>query len=45
MVHYGKSVMLANYLSDFTNKITGCSKQEVTSCVISLIPNFLAGFV
>ena len=37
-------IVLASYLSDFTHKITECSKQEVTSCVISLIPNFPAGF-
>ena len=35
-------IALASYLSDFTHKITECSKQELTSCVISLIPNFLA---
>ena len=37
--------VLASYLSDFTHKITECCKQELTSCVISLIPNFLAGFM
>ena len=36
--------VLASYLSNFTHKITEC-KQELTSCVISHIPNFLAGFV
>ena len=38
-------IVLASYLSNFTHKITECSKQELTSYVISLIPNFLAGFV
>ena len=38
-------IVIASYLSDFTHKITECSKQEVTSCVISLIPNFPAGSV
>ena len=37
--------VLASYLSDFTRKITECCKQELTSCVILLIPNFLAEFV
>ena len=38
-------IVLASYLSDLTHKITECRKQEVTSCVISLIPNFPAGSV
>ena len=38
-------IVLASYLLEFTHKITECSKQELISCVISLIPNFLAGFV
>ena len=53
MAHYGKTnltkskdkvfhCVLASYLSDFTRKITECCKQELTSCVISLITNFLA---
>ena len=37
--------VLPSYLSDFTHKITECCKQELTSFVISLIPNILAGFV
>ena len=37
-------ILLGSYLSDFTHKITECSKQGLTLCVISLIPNFLAGY-
>ena len=44
-VLFSTHCVLASYLSDFTHKITEYCKQELTSCVISLIPNFLAEFV
>ena len=44
-VLFSTNCVLASYLSDFTHKVTNCCKQGLTSCVISLIPNFLAGFV
>ena len=44
-VLFSTNCVLASYLSDFTHKITECCEQELTSCVISLTPNFLAGFV
>ena len=38
------SLVLASYLLlEVTHKITECCKQELTSFVILLIPNFLAG--
>ena len=42
---FSTNCVLASYLSDFTHKFTECCKRELTSCVISLIPNFFAGFV
>ena len=44
-VLFSTHCVLASYLSDLTHKITECCKQKLTSCVISLIPNFLAEFV
>ena len=44
-VLFSTNCVLASYLSDFTHKITECCEQELTSCVMSLTPNFLAGFV
>ena len=42
---FSTNCVLASYLSDFTCKITECCKQELTSCLISLIPSFLAEFM
>ena len=44
-VLFSTNCVLAGYLSDLTHKITECCEQELTSCVISLTPNFLAEFV
>ena len=44
-VFFSTHCVLASYLLDFTHKITQCCKQELSLCVISLIPSFLAEFV
>ena len=41
-VSFSTNCVLASYLSEFTHKITECCTQKPTSCVTSLIPNFLA---
>ena len=43
LVLLNKQTALAIHLLDFTYSY--CSKQKLTSCVILIIPNFLARFV